>query len=278
MRLSISNIAWDVDEDEAVAALLKRYGVDAIDLAPGKYFPDPAAATDSDIAHVKAWWEKNGIELVGMQSLLFGTTGLNLFGETASQEAMLAHLSAVCRIGAGLGAGRLVFGSPKNRDRRNVPDDKVLNIAVPFFQRLGDIAGERGVLICLEPNPTRYDANFMTGSAETLAIVNEVAHPSVRMQLDIGALTINGEDIVETVDACASAIGHVHASEPDLVPLGDGHADHASAAKALREHLPDHVVTIEMVATKNEPHLQAIERALRTAIAHYRDTQMETVA
>lgn len=278
MRLSISNIAWDVDEDEAVAALLKRYGVDAIDVAPGKYFPDPAATTDSDIARVKAWWKKRGIELVGMQSLLFGTTGLNLFGETASQEAMLAHLAAVCRIGAGVGAGRLVFGSPKNRDRRNVPDNKVLDIAVPFFRQLGDIAGEHGVLICLEPNPARYDANFMTGGAETLAVVNEVAHPSVRMQLDIGALTINGEDIAETVGTCASAIGHVHASEPDLVPLGDGPADHASAAKALREHLPNHVVTIEMVATKNEPHLQTIERALRTAVAHYRNTQLETAA
>ena len=278
MRLSISNIAWDADEDVAVAALLKRHGFDAIDVAPGKYFPDPAAATDSDIARVKAWWEKSGIELVGMQSLLFGTTGLNLFGETASQEAMLAHLTAVCRIGAGLGVGRLVFGSPKNRDRRNVPDDKVLDIAVPFFGRLGDIAGEYGVMICLEPNPTRYDANFMTNSAETLAVVTEVAHPSIRMQLDIGALTINGEDIAATVGTCAPAIGHVHASEPDLVPLGDGPADHVSAAKALREHLPNHIVTIEMVATKNEPHLRAIERALRTAIAHYRDTQLETAA
>jgi hypothetical protein len=53
-----------------------------------------------------------------MQALLFGTTGLNVFGDNKSQEAMLEHLRAVCRIGAGLGATKLVFGSPKNRDRR----------------------------------------------------------------------------------------------------------------------------------------------------------------
>ena len=44
MRLSVSNIAWDVEEDDAVAEVLRDLGVDQVDLAPGKYFPDPAAA------------------------------------------------------------------------------------------------------------------------------------------------------------------------------------------------------------------------------------------
>ena len=38
MRLAISNIAWDVSEDENIARLLNRSGVDAIDVAPAKYF------------------------------------------------------------------------------------------------------------------------------------------------------------------------------------------------------------------------------------------------
>ena len=44
MRLAISNIAWEVADDAAVADLLQHYQIDAIDVAPGKYFPDPAAA------------------------------------------------------------------------------------------------------------------------------------------------------------------------------------------------------------------------------------------
>jgi len=39
MRLAISNIAWDTAEDEAIVTLLQRFGVDAIDIAPGKYLP-----------------------------------------------------------------------------------------------------------------------------------------------------------------------------------------------------------------------------------------------
>jgi sugar phosphate isomerase/epimerase len=270
MRLAISNIAWDTSEDEDIAELLKRYGVDAIDIAPGKYFPEPAKATDEDIVRVKHWWAGRGIEITGMQALLFGTAGLNLFASPEVQAAMLLHLTAVCRIGAGLGATRLVFGSPKNRDCNGIINEQVMEIAIPFFRRLGDIAQSYNVMICLEPNPARYGANFMTTSAETAEVVRQVAHPAIRLQLDTGALAINGESPSTVLQNSAILIGHIHASEPDLVPLGDGGTDHAMVAECLKQRLSDHIVSIEMLATKTEPHLVSIERALRVAIRHYR--------
>lgn len=270
MRLAISNIAWDIPEDEVVAALLTRFGVDAIDVAPGKYFPEPQRATADDIARVRAWWAGRGIEITGMQALLFGTSGLNVFGSAESQAAMLAHLDAVCRIGAGLGATRVVFGSPKNRDRSALDDQQASDVATAFFRRVGDIAQSHGVVICLEPNPPCYGANFMTNSEETVRVVEQVAHSAIRMQFDTGALSINGEDAEGVLARCAGHIGHVHASEPDLVPLGDGATDHTAMHAALARHVPAHVVTIEMVATRAEPHLAAIERALRVAAAAYR--------
>lgn len=270
MRLAISNIAWDVQEDLAVAKLMGMFAVDAIDVAPGKYFPDPTSAKDADIANVRQWWADHGIEITGMQALLFGTSGLNVFGDTKSKEAMLKHLRAVCRIGAGLGATRLVFGSPKNRDRSGLSDAQALEQAVGFFRRLGDVAKEYGVFVCLEPNPTRYGANFMTTSEETAQVVSAIGHGSIRMQFDTGALTINGESSEAVLECSARLIGHVHASEPDLMPLGDGGTDHKLMHRALNNYLPDHVVSIEMVATKAETHLHSIERALTCAVDCYR--------
>lgn len=271
MRLAISNIAWDTSEDEDIAKLLKRYGVDAIDIAPGKYFPEPVKATDEEIAFVKRWWAERGIEITGMQALLFGKAGLNVFGTPKVQDAMLQHLTAVCRIGSGLGATRLVFGSPKNRDRNGLNDEQAMEIAIPFFRRLGDIAQSYGVVICLEPNPPCYGANFMTASADTARVVKQVAHPAIRIQLDTGALTINDETPTKALQNSAMQIGHIHASEPDLVPLGDGRTDHAMVAACLKRRLPAHIVSIEMLATKNEPHLVSVERALGVAIRHYRN-------
>ena len=269
MRLAISNIAWDVAEDESIASLLQRFGVDAIDIAPGKYFPEPATATDEDMARVKRWWVDRGLEITGMQALFFGTTGLNVFGSPDVQEAMLLHLTHVCRIGAGTGAKRLVFGAPRNRDRTGLSDQQTMDIALAFFRRLGDIAQSFGVLICLEPNPTCYGANYMTTSAETLRIVEQLAHPSIKMQLDTGALAINGEDVAAVLQDCAPFIGHIHASEPDLLPLGDGGARHPIFAEAIKIYLPNHLVTIEMLATKNEPHTISVERALIVAKQYY---------
>lgn len=275
MRIAISNIAWDVAEDEAVAALLKKYGIDAIDVAPGKYFPDPKTASATDITRVREWWHQRGISITGMQALLFGTTGLNLFGSNETQVCMLAHLAAVCRIGAELGATKLVFGSPKNRDRSGLAYDEARKIAIAFFRRLGDIASKHGVVICLEPIPHCYGANFMTHSAEVANIVSTVAHPAIRMQLDTAALTINDEDTRQFIKENAALIGHVHASEPDLVTLGDGGTEHAEVAEALTAYLSEQIVTVEMLPAKNESNLTVIERALIVAIRHYR-TSLDT--
>ena len=51
--------------------------------------------------------------------------------------------------------------------------------------------------------------------------------------------------------------------------LGDGGTDHAKVMEALAQHLPDYLVTIEMLATSNESHTESIERSLNVAIKNY---------
>ncbi|KEY57807.1 sugar phosphate isomerase/epimerase [Serratia sp. DD3] len=270
MRLSISNIAWDVAEDNAMVGLLHKYQVDAIDIAPGKYFADPINASNTDIAKVKNWWGDHNIEIVGMQALLFGTQGLNVFGSEESQQAMLSHLTAVCRIAVGLGATRLVFGSPRNRDCSGLSEQKTIETALSFFQQLADIAQQHGVIICLEPNPTHYGANFMTTTEETARIVKLIQHPSIKMQLDTGAMAINSENVNDLLPCYSDLIGHIHISEADLLPIGDATTNHSAIHHALAQYLPMQVATIEMVATTSEPHLYSIERALQHTITNYR--------
>ena len=270
MRIGISNIAWDVTEDESIASLLQHYNIDAIDIAPAKYFFEPENVKVTEIARVREWWASRGIEIVGMQALLFGTRGLNLFADSAVQDSMLAHLEQVARIAAELGASKLVFGAPKNRDRGNYSSAQAHDIAVAFFRRLGEIGSRWGQMFCLEPNPKCYGANFMLDSAETAAVVLAVGHAAIRMQLDTGAIVANGED-----PRCVSAeysgiVGHIHISEPELPMLGSGSTDHREMGRAMRTYFPDCVATIEMLPAVETPHTVSIERALELAIIHYR--------
>lgn len=276
MRLALSNIAWDPHEDHDVAQLLNRFEVRAIDIAHSKYFPDPANAKRSDIVKIKQWWADRGIEVTGMQALLYGTTGLNVFGDTNNQKDMLTHLRHICQIGEGLGAKRLVFGSPRNRDRSNLSDEQALDIATHFFGKVGEFAKEHGVIVCLEPNPVCYGANFMVDSEETARVVKSIDNETIRMQFDTGALTINGESPQIVLEKYAQLIGHVHVSEPDLLPIGDAGTDHLAMCNALRNFIPNHVVSIEMVATSNEPHLASIERALTFASKAYTTKSSDT--
>jgi sugar phosphate isomerase/epimerase len=269
MRLSISNIAWAPEDDRSIAALLRDHRVDAVDLAPGKYFDDVLGATTAEVAHVRNTWENQGMEIVGMQALLFGTRDLNVFGSESVRARMLDYLQAVCRVGGGLGARHLVFGSPRQRDRSGLDDEAADAVAVEFFRRLGDLASGNGVAITLEPNPEAYGANFMTTSVETARVVRLVDHEAIRMQLDIGACAMNGEDVTDVVASAGDLVGHVHLSEPHLVPLGDGTSDHDHAAAALRDMLADRVACIEMLMTTDEPAQESVGRALDFALATY---------
>lgn len=270
MRIGVSGLAWEIAEDAAVAQMLHEHAVDAIDVVPSKYFQDPRAADTAQITRVRAWWAERGIEIIGMQALLFGTTGLNLFGGRGVQAAMLDHLQEMCRIGALLGATRLVLGSPKSRDRSGLSESEARDIAIVFFRRLGAIAVDHGVMFCLEPCPSHYGGNFLLNSADTATIVTEIDHPAIGMQFDTGATNINSEDPGQVVRDYGHLIGHIHASEPSLLPLGEGSTDHVEMAVALREGIRERVISIEMLPAKSEPHLKAIERALQVAIRHYR--------
>jgi sugar phosphate isomerase/epimerase len=262
-RISYSNIAWELADEPAAAEILVQHGIDAVDIAPGKYFPDPRTATQADAQRVRDWWQERGIEIIGMQALLFGVQGLNLFGDTSSRSALLERLTAVARVAGCVGATRLVFGSPKNRDRGLLTDAQALEIAVPFFRLLGERAMEHGVVFCLEPNPTRYACNFMTTTDEAALVVRTINHPGIRLHLDAGTMAINSEAANDLAQRHAAIVGYIHASEPDLAPVNDSSV-HRALGAALAIHLPTMPVSIEMRSSGLNTLTQAITAVRKT--------------
>ena len=261
MQVSISNIAWEKDEEPQIAELLQRLDVTAVDVAPSKYFQDMSSASDSDISKVRRWWNERGISVYGMQSLLYGTKGLNVFGDCESQNNLLTHLGHVCRIAEGLGAKRLVFGSPKNRDRSGLTDSDAHDIALRFFSRLGDIAQSHGVVITLEPNPVCYGTNWITTTKEAHDFVKELGNPGIAMQLDTGTVTTNSEDTAEFSEV-KDAVGHVHLSEPKLLPLCLAPEEHVSVFRAAAGIAPG-TVTIEMLTKGQGNAAELVEASVR---------------
>ncbi len=274
LQLSISNLAWDPQDNEEIAQFLNRHEIHWIDLAPGKFLKGAALTDQAAIARERAWWRERGFSFAGMQSLLFGTSELNVFGDSQVQTRLLKHLEQICVLAAELELKPLVFGSPRNRDRSGLSDAQAQDMALEFFDRLGELARQHGVIICLEPNAPQYGTNFLVTTAEAVAFVQTLNHPAVKVQIDTGTIWANHE-APEQLTAALLWAGHIHLSEPGLKPLGAQQTgtDYATVAAQLKDWTRP--ITIEMLtsAPAAAPHeitaaLELVTAALQGAPTH----------
>lgn len=247
MKLSVSNIAWDLSEDSEVAVILAAANVQTIEIAPTKVWAAPLGLTSEVISNYREFWESRAIQIVAFQSLLFGKPELEIFGTAESRHQTFLYLAQIIELAASLGARVLVFGSPKNRLAGHLKPNEALDIAISFFADLAEVAAQHKVCFCIEPNPPQYGCDFVCTSAEGLDLVKRVNHPGFRLHLDAGAITLNNEAIEASLESCFEYLAHFHISEPGLTSIGQGGADHPRISRALRQLGYNKFVSIEML-------------------------------
>lgn len=263
----MSNIAWSRADDAAVAAMMRDAGVTGVEIAPTALWDDPTHVAPATLRETRDWWTSHGISIVALQALLFGHPELTIFEGAEPRRATLDYLTAMMDVAAALGAGPMVFGSPKNRARGAMSLLDANAIAAEFFREAGERARERGVTLCIEPNPTAYACDFVNTSTEGLALVNAVGESGFGLHLDAGTLAINAEPIADSIAASMPALRHFHASEPSLAPLGTGGSDHDACAAALRASGYTGWVSMEMRTPTDG--LAGVARAMGVLTASY---------
>jgi D-psicose/D-tagatose/L-ribulose 3-epimerase len=263
MRLAISNIAWPAGADDEAATLLHAHGVEGVELALTKIWPEPLDAPAAEVRAYRASWEKRGVSIAALQALLFGKPHLTVFGPDSMRRQTLEYLAGIIERAAWLGARALVFGSPKNRQRGERDSREARAIAVPFFRELGRIARRHDVYFCIEPNPSDYGCDFVTTVAEGIELVDAVGEEGFGLHLDTGGMALAGEPPGASIAAAAERCRHFHVSEPFLAEVGRGQTPHDACAEALHARNYRGWVSIEMGEAK-EPGAwrAALERAL----------------
>jgi len=243
VKLAVSNLAWDPEEEAEVAAKLTSLGVSRVEIAPTKRWSDPTKASRSEVSAYRKWWEDRGFKIVALQSLVFGRPDLTIFDDEASRQKFLDYLRQIVDLGAYLGAGVLVFGSPKNRLRGELSVPKANDVAVSFFRQVGDYAHKAGVTFCIEPNAPQYGCDFVTTAAEGSELVARVASPGFGLHLDAACMTLAGDD---PASVGAYSPRHFHISAPYLSALDPAQVDYEKFADSLRKSDYQNVVSIEM--------------------------------
>ncbi len=251
MKLAFSNIAWNDDEESAVANSLNRLGVSYVEIAPTKKWLDPTVASDDEIGEYLSFWSAHNLKIVAFQSMLYNRPDLKIFESEAIRQETLKHLKKFIELAEQMGAKVLVFGSPKNRQRGSMSKIEAARIATDFFTELGKHAKNHNVYFCIEPNPPAYGCDFITTAREGIDIVDLVNSEGFGLHLDMAGMVLAEDKIKESIREAEFRLKHFHISAPrlDEVRPGTG-VPYEQAAEALKQIGYQNYVSIEMRPAK----------------------------
>ncbi len=272
-RLAISNIAWKPEDTENVYQLLQKRGIINLEIAPPLFLPNSAAPYDehaSVILKAKKEAEDFSLNLVSMQSLLFGSQGLHLFEGETSRNQLLDYCKKSVDFASVLGIGNLVFGSPKNRiipETMSAQEARV--IADSFFNNLGDYAIKSGTCIGLEANSKAYGCNFLSNTKDAVAFIQELNNDGIKLNFDLSTFILENED-TNYLNHALSFATHVHISVPYLNAIYGFETEiHKKLKEALMASSYNGFVSIEMKAVQSDQALLHITRALNLVYDNY---------
>lgn len=110
--------------------------------------------------------------------------------------------------------------------------------AARTLERLGDLGAAAGVTFCVENLNTVVDHPGvpLARAKDTLALVEGVGHPNVKMMLDLYHAQIGEGNLIELVRRCGDAIGEIQVADvPGRCQPGTGEIRYEAVAAALRD-------------------------------------------
>jgi hydroxypyruvate isomerase len=106
------------------------------------------------------------------------------------------------------------------------------------LERIGELGAAAGVTFCVENLNTIVDHPGvpLARAKDTLALIEGVGHPNVRMMLDLYHAQIGEGNLVELVRRCGDAIGEIQVADvPGRCEPGTGEIHYPAIAKALHD-------------------------------------------
>ena len=110
--------------------------------------------------------------------------------------------------------------------------------ALRTLERIGELGAAAGVTFCVENLNTIVDHPGipLARAKDTLALVEAVGHPNVKMMLDLYHAQIGEGNLIELVRRCGDAIGEIQVADvPGRCEPGTGEINYPAIAKALRD-------------------------------------------
>ena len=241
MKLSISNIAWNLQDERVILQYLVKKGFSGIELAPTKIVGDaPYKKTAEAKTYAQNLLNEYGLRVSSMQSIWYGKSE-KMFASETERQILLQYTKDALLFAEAIECHNLVFGCPKNR---SINSENDVDTALDFFEEIGNFAYEHNTVLALEPNPIIYGTNFMNTTQEAIDICRRVNSKGIGINFDFGTLIQNEENILVCLENL-DIISHIHISEPYLEIIKP-RTTHRELVRTLKQNGYKHYVSIEM--------------------------------
>ena len=240
MKVTISNIAWQPENDVEMYAFLKEKKCAGIEIAPTRIFPENPYTDLNKVANFRDKLQSEyGLQVVSMQSICFGRNEA-IFSSEDERNSLLEYIKQSIDFASVLDCKNLVFGSPKNR---NINPNQT-EIAIEYFSEIGKYAAEKNTVFAFEPNPVIYGTNFINTTNQALDFVKTCNVEGLKVNFNLGTVIYNEENL-SILEDNLKWINHIHISEPYLEAI-QKRSLHKELASILRKEEYNNYISIEM--------------------------------
>lgn len=251
MKLSISNIAWSIEQDIEMYTFLSEIGIRGLEIAPTRIIQDNPYGKKEE---AKKWFdnikENYGFAVSSIQSIWYGRNE-KLFCDKKERDILTEYTKEAIDFAAVIDCKNLVFGCPRNRSfEGEYPEDT----AICFFKQLGEYAHAKGTVLAMEANPVIYNTNFINTTKQAFELVKKVKSPGFLVNIDLGTILYNCESL-KILEDNMEYVNHIHISEPELRIICKRNI-HVELAELLEKKEYDKYISIEM---KNTDDIQMVK-------------------
>lgn len=235
MKFAICNEIFEGWEIEKVFKSARQIGYEGVEIAPLTLADSVVEISQARRADIRRSAERANIEVVGLHWLLVKPEGLYINHPNDSirlrTKEYFIELIEFC---ADLGGTVMVIGSPKQRNvLENDAYEAAFRRTVEVMKECAEVAGERGVTLCIEPLSST-ETNFITTAEEAIKLINAVRHPNFQLILDVKAMSGESRPPDKIIKSSAKYLRHIHANDASRKGPGLGETDFYPIFKALR--------------------------------------------
>lgn len=236
MKLSVSNLAWDLKDSDEVFKVLKSNDIKNIEFVFTK-LGDWDQISHRDVVEFKKKLDDNGMIAESVQSIFYNT-GIDHVGNDA-----LKHFEKLIEYSDILDTKVLVFGSPTMRKKVDNWEKKL----VSTFESLDSMLKGTTIDVVIEPNAKHYGGDYFYKVTEIVQFIKQNKLNCIKAMIDTHNSVLEGCDPIVELMFWFDWIKHIHVSENMLLPMKEPTEFHNRFSDAIRSTGYNKIVTYEVL-------------------------------